>query len=50
MIVSIHHVSLLVSDTRRALDFYHGILGLHRHHFHRSRRTKCSKRSIASFS
>ena len=28
MIVSIHHVSLLVSDTRRALDFYHGILGL----------------------
>lgn len=28
MTVSIHHVSLLVSDTRRALDFYHGILGL----------------------
>ena len=28
MIVSIHHVSLLVGDTRRALDFYHGILGL----------------------
>lgn len=27
-IVSIHHVSLLVSDTQRALDFYHGILGL----------------------
>jgi glyoxylase I family protein len=27
-IISIHHVSLLVSDTRRALDFYHGILGL----------------------
>jgi glyoxylase I family protein len=27
-IVSIHHVSLLVSDTRRALEFYHGILGL----------------------
>jgi glyoxylase I family protein len=26
--VSIHHVSLLVSDSRRALDFYHGILGL----------------------
>ncbi len=24
----IHHVSLLVSDTRSALDFYHGILGL----------------------
>ena len=28
MIVSIHHVSLLVSDTRRALDFYRDILGL----------------------
>jgi len=28
LIVSIHHVSLLVSDTQRALDFYHGILGL----------------------
>ena len=28
MIVSIHHVSLLVSDTPRALDFYHGALGL----------------------
>jgi len=28
VIVSIHHVSLLVSDTQRALDFYHGILGL----------------------
>ena len=28
VILSIHHVSLLVSDTRRALDFYHGILGL----------------------
>lgn len=28
MIKSIHHVSLLVSDTRRALDFYQGILGL----------------------
>ena len=27
-IVSIHHVSLLVSDTRRALEFYQGILGL----------------------
>jgi glyoxylase I family protein len=27
-IVSIHHVSLLVSDTQRALEFYHGILGL----------------------
>jgi glyoxylase I family protein len=23
-----HHVSLLVADTVRALDFYHGILGL----------------------
>ena len=28
VIVSIHHVSLLVSDTQRALEFYHGILGL----------------------
>jgi glyoxylase I family protein len=28
MIVSIHHVSLLVSDTPRALEFYHGVLGL----------------------
>ena len=28
VIVSIHHVSLLVSNTQRALDFYHGILGL----------------------
>jgi glyoxylase I family protein len=28
MIIAIHHVSLLVSDTQRALDFYHGILGL----------------------
>ena len=27
-IISIHHVSLLVNDTQRALDFYHGILGL----------------------
>ncbi|MDH3561171.1 MAG: VOC family protein, partial [Gammaproteobacteria bacterium] len=24
----IHHVSLLISDTQRALDFYHGVLGL----------------------
>ncbi len=24
----LHHVSLLVEDTRRALDFYQGILGL----------------------
>ena len=27
-IVAIHHVSLLVADTLRALDFYHGLLGL----------------------
>ena len=27
-IVAIHHVSLLVSDTRRALLFYQGLLGL----------------------
>lgn len=27
-ILSIHHVSLLVSDTERALDFYQGVLGL----------------------
>ena len=27
-IVAIHHVSLLVADTARALDFYHGLLGL----------------------
>ncbi len=25
---SINHVSLLVADTRRSLDFYHGVLGL----------------------
>ena len=25
---SINHVSLLVADTARALDFYHGLLGL----------------------
>ena len=25
---SINHVSLLVADTRRALEFYHGLLGL----------------------
>ena len=25
---SINHVSLLVADTQRALDFYHGLLGL----------------------
>jgi len=29
-ILSIHHVSLLVSDTGRALDFYQGLLGLPR--------------------
>lgn len=28
MIKSIHHVSLIVSDTRRALKFYHDLLGL----------------------
>ena len=27
-ISSINHVSLLVADTRRSLDFYHGLLGL----------------------
>ncbi len=27
-ITDIHHASLLVSDTRRALDFYTGLLGL----------------------
>ena len=27
-IISIHHVSLLVSDTRRSLEFYQGILCL----------------------
>ena len=27
-ISSINHVSLLVADTRRSLDFYHGVLGL----------------------
>ncbi len=27
-VVALHHVSLLVSDTARALDFYHGLLGL----------------------
>jgi glyoxylase I family protein len=26
--IRLHHVSLLVSDTRRALDFYCGVLGL----------------------
>jgi glyoxylase I family protein len=28
LIQSIHHVSLIVADTARALDFYQGILGL----------------------
>ncbi|MFB1487335.1 MULTISPECIES: VOC family protein [unclassified Thiocapsa] len=28
LIHSIHHVSLIVADAARALDFYHGILGL----------------------
>lgn len=27
-VLSVHHVSLLVADTVRALDFYHGILGI----------------------
>ena len=27
-ILGLHHVSLIVSDTRRALDFYQGVLGL----------------------
>jgi len=27
-VLSMHHVSLLVADTVRALDFYHGILGI----------------------
>ncbi|NCC28953.1 MAG: glyoxalase [Gammaproteobacteria bacterium] len=30
LVRSIHHVSLIVADTARALDFYHGILGLKR--------------------
>jgi glyoxylase I family protein len=28
LIQSIHHVSLIVSDTQRAMDFYQGVLGL----------------------
>jgi glyoxylase I family protein len=28
LIQSIHHVSLIVSDTQRAVDFYQGVLGL----------------------
>jgi glyoxylase I family protein len=27
-VVALNHVSLLVSDTARALEFYHGLLGL----------------------
>jgi glyoxylase I family protein len=27
-VTRLHHVSLLVADTARALDFYHGLLGL----------------------
>ena len=27
-ILALHHVSLVVKDTAKALDFYHGILGL----------------------
>jgi glyoxylase I family protein len=27
-VLSVHHVSLLVADTLRALEFYHGILGI----------------------
>jgi len=27
-VLALNHVSLLVSDTARALDFYHGLLGL----------------------
>ena len=27
-VLTMHHVSLLVADTGRALDFYHGILGI----------------------
>jgi len=27
-ILGLHHVSLVVADTARALDFYHGVLGL----------------------
>ncbi|EGV18745.1 VOC family protein [Thiocapsa marina] len=30
LVRSIHHVSLIVADTARALDFYHGVLGLER--------------------
>lgn len=27
-LLSIHHVSLVVANTQRAVDFYHGVLGL----------------------
>jgi len=27
-LLSIHHVSLVVADTQRAVNFYHGVLGL----------------------
>ena len=27
-VVALNHVSVLVSDTARALEFYHGLLGL----------------------
>ena len=27
-VLALHHVSLVVEDTARALDFYHGILGI----------------------
>ncbi|VAW64773.1 glyoxalase family protein [hydrothermal vent metagenome] len=27
-VLSIHHVSLVVADTQRAVNFYHGVLGL----------------------
>jgi glyoxylase I family protein len=30
LVHAIHHVSLIVADTARALDFYQGILGLER--------------------
>lgn len=27
-LLSIHHISVVVADTQRAVDFYHGVLGL----------------------
>lgn len=30
LVADIHHVSLNVSDATRALDFYHGVLGMER--------------------